>query len=77
LQVVVFTYPKRINFSPLKDVKGIYFANTAIQLMNALVAENTNVSISQAEPFFWRDRSLPGWSKLFQNEGYPNCNSKK
>jgi len=74
LQVVVFTYPKRINFSPLKDVKGIYFANTAIQLMNALVAENTNVSISQAEPFFWRDRSLPGWSKLFQNAGYPNFN---
>ena len=52
LLVVVFTYPKRINFSPLKNVKSIYFANTAIQLRNALVDENTNVSISHIEPFF-------------------------
>jgi len=49
--VVVFTCPKRVNFSPLKYVKSIYFANTAIQLWNAIVDENTHISTSNTEPF--------------------------
>jgi surface carbohydrate biosynthesis protein (TIGR04326 family) len=73
LRVIVYTYPKRLNFSPLKGVEGIHFVNTPAQLMYSLT-ENRNVSIVEPEPFFWTDRSLPRWSKLFQNAGYPNFN---
>jgi len=73
LRVIVYTYSKRLNFSPLKGVEGIYFVNTPEQLMYSLT-ENRNVSILEPEPFFWTDRSLPRWSKLFQNAGYLNFN---
>jgi surface carbohydrate biosynthesis protein (TIGR04326 family) len=74
LQVIVYTYPRRLNFSPLKGIKGISFVNTPAQLKACLTESIKGSLIKEIEPFFWIERTLPGWSKLFKNAGYSNFN---
>lgn len=63
LDVIVFSYPKRLNFSPLRNVKGVFFATNVKQLtgcLNSILLQKK----SQRDIFFWNDPLLPKWDQL-------------
>lgn len=74
LKVIVFTYAQRVNFSPLKGVSGVVFVSNEQSLSEALLSEDLLVNNNKPEPFFWTDKKLPKWSKIFKDAGYSNFN---
>lgn len=74
LNVIVFTYAQRVNFSPLKGVSGVVFVSNAQSLTEILLSENLLVNNNNPEPFFWTDKKLPKWSKIFKDAGFSNFN---
>jgi surface carbohydrate biosynthesis protein (TIGR04326 family) len=67
LSVIVFSYPKRLNFSPLRGLKNVSFVRNAKQLIQLLNSISSFPKKEDSETFFWSDPKLPKWSKLLSN----------
>jgi surface carbohydrate biosynthesis protein (TIGR04326 family) len=74
LKVIVFIYSQRVNFSPLKGVDGVLFVSNEQSLSKILLSEDLLHNNVKPEPFFWTDKKLPKWSKIFKDAGYSNFN---
>jgi surface carbohydrate biosynthesis protein (TIGR04326 family) len=72
LEVIVFSYSKRLNFSPLRNVKNVLFASDGKQLTECLNAASASTKTEAPELFFWNDPALPKWDQLFSK--YYNYN---
>jgi surface carbohydrate biosynthesis protein (TIGR04326 family) len=70
LKVIVFCFTNRVNFSPLKNIEGVRFVTQpgemAKHLGSTYVANEKKVIT-----FFWTDGSLPKWTGLISELGYP------
>ena len=67
LNVIVFRYAKRPNFSPLRKIKNIHFVSNGEQLVRSIKNLSISNSNSNNEIFFWNDKLLPRWKKIFLN----------
>jgi surface carbohydrate biosynthesis protein (TIGR04326 family) len=74
LKVIVFIYSQRVNLSPLKGVDGVLFVRNEQSLSKILLSEDLLYNNVKPEPFFWTDKKLPKWSKIFKDAGYSNFN---
>lgn len=72
LDVIVFSYAKRLNFSPLRNIKNVHFASNSKQLKDCLNIMPVSANIKDREQFFWSDPELPKWNQLFSK--YYNYN---
>lgn len=72
IEVIVFSYSKRLNFSPLRNIKNVLFASNGIQLKNCLEVVLGSTMTETRELFFWNDPELPKWNQLFSK--YYNYN---
>ncbi|MCG9900342.1 MAG: hypothetical protein MH132_10105 [Hydrotalea sp.] len=63
LDVIVFSYPNRLNFSPLRNVKGVFFAKNVKQLTDCLNSISLQKE-TQRDNFFWHEPQLPKWNQL-------------
>jgi len=72
LEVIVFSYSKRLNFSPLRNVKNVLFASNGKQLTDCLNVVSASTKSEVRELFFWNDPALPKWNQLFSK--YYNYN---
>ena len=67
LNVIVFKYAKRPNFSPLRKIKNIHFVSNGEQLLKSIKKQSIKHLNNNNEIFFWDDRLLPKWKKIFSN----------
>jgi surface carbohydrate biosynthesis protein (TIGR04326 family) len=74
LKVVVFVYQQRLNFSPLKGVKNVSFVYNYSDLLNVLTNHEEIFNSGDISQFFWTDKNLPKWNKIFKEAGYSNFN---
>jgi surface carbohydrate biosynthesis protein (TIGR04326 family) len=72
LEVIVFSYSKRLNFSPLRNVENVFFASNGKQLTDCLNVVSASIKSEVRELFFWNEPELPKWSQLFSK--YYNYN---
>jgi len=67
LDIIVFKYSKRPNFSPLRNIKDIHFVSNGEQLLESINKLSLNNRKTNNEIFFWDDNQLPRWHKIFSN----------
>lgn len=72
LNVIVFSYPKRLNFSPLRNVKNVNFVSNSKQLADCLKKIPISDYLENKEVFFWNDPNLSKWNQVFSH--YYNYN---
>jgi len=67
LDIIVFKYSKRPNFSPLRNIKDIHFVSNGEQLLESINKVSLNNRKTDNEVFFWNDNQIPRWNKIFSN----------
>ncbi len=67
LNVIVFRYAKRPNFSPLRKINNVHFVSNGEQLLRSIKNLSIRNSNNNNEIFFWNDKLLPRWKKIFLN----------
>lgn len=67
LDIIVFKYSKRPNFSPLRNIKDIHFVSNGEQLLESINKVSLNNRKTNNEIFFWNDNQIPRWHKIFSN----------
>ena len=69
LPVVIFLDDEGLNHSPLRGVEGVQFVNTAKELANVLQTFERKGLPPAIGDFFWLDKQLPRWRRVFSNGG--------
>lgn len=71
LKVIVFSFTKRVNFSPLRGLNKIHFVSDSEEMNGALFSKFAWEKGESPEHFFWSESSLPKWRNVLSNFGYP------
>lgn len=67
LDIIVYRYSKRPNFSPLRNIKDVHFVRNEEQLLESINMLSLNNRKINNEIFFWNDNQIPKWHKIFSN----------
>lgn len=67
--VLVFLDGNDFNFSPLREVKNVFFVSSGKDLLEGINRQGSGSLEAKVEDFFWLDEALPRWKKCFHEAG--------
>jgi len=70
IKVIVFLANGTLNLSPLRDTKDVSFVRSSDELKAIIINKKISNPSSNSNTFFYTDKNLPRWRKLFADSGY-------